>query len=161
MLSNNIIRLLDQRNITYTLHDLKSYEKFSAIEVSQLLEQPVEIVYKTIILSSPANRGKLIAALVPSDKKVDSKKLAKILGLKKISPLRQIDAEARTGMQTGGICPLGLINQPFLIVVDDSINSLDTVIISAGTRGWQLELQTSDLLNLCNAQTKPISTRII
>lgn len=160
MLTNNITRLLDQRKIAYTLHDLETTEKLPAIDVAILLDLPPERVFKTIILSPTSGKGKLIAALVPASRKVDAKKLAAALHEKKVSPLKHSEAEVITGMLTGGISPLGLINKPFRIIADNSINSLETVMISAGERGWDIEIQPNALLSLCKAQTKPISSPI-
>ena len=160
MLTNNITRLLTQRKIHFTMHDLGTTEKLGAVEVSNLLGKPEEKVFKTIIFMSVSGNGKFLAALVPANHQVDTKKLAAAVREKKVSPVKQVEAEETTGMQTGGISPLGLIHKPFRIIADDSINSLDTVIISAGQRGWQIELQPTDLLILCKAQTKPISAPI-
>ena len=160
MLTNNITRFLDQRKIVYTLHDLETSEKLSAVEVASQLNCPPERVFKTIILSPASGKGKLIAALVPASRKVDAKKLATALHEKKVSPLKHSEAEVVTGMLTGGISPLGLINKPFCIIADDSINSLETVMISAGERGWDIEIQPNALLSICKAQTKPISSPI-
>jgi Cys-tRNA(Pro)/Cys-tRNA(Cys) deacylase len=157
MLSNNVTRFLNQRKISYTLHALNTDKKLSAIEVSDILKQPEAMIYKTIILSG-SEKSKPIAAVVSAQTKVDLKKLANFVQEKKVMPLSLEKTEEITGMKTGGISPIGLINKPFRIIMDDSINSLSTVIISAGVRGWQVELSPADLIQLCNAQTKPIST---
>jgi Cys-tRNA(Pro)/Cys-tRNA(Cys) deacylase len=158
MLTNNIIRLLNQKHIEYILHNLNTDEKVSAVEVAILLDQPNAKIFKTIIFRPETKKEKWVAALVPANRQVDEKRLAAALNLKKLAAAKQSDAEQKTGMLSGGISPLGLINKAFLIVADDSINSLETVIISAGVRGWQIEMNVSDLLTLCKANVIPIST---
>ena len=158
MLTNNTTRFLDQKKIAYYIHDLGTTEKVAAMEVSRKLQEPAHKIFKTILLSS--KKGKPIAVLVPANQKVDEKKVAAFLGRKKVFPMRQDEAEAASGMQAGGISPLGLWNKSFLILADESINSADTVIISAGIRGWQIEMNPNDLLNLCNAKTHPISKEL-
>ena len=157
MLTNNITRFLDQRKIHYTLHDLQTNEKLSAEEVAAVLSRPAEMIFKTIILGANKNT-KPIAALVPANSKVDQKKLAAALNEKKVAPLTLVEAEEKTGMQAGGISPLGLVNKPFRIILDDSIKLHSTVIISAGARGWQIELKPEDLISLCKAKIKPITS---
>jgi Cys-tRNA(Pro)/Cys-tRNA(Cys) deacylase len=127
------------------------------MEVATILNLPPAMIYKTIVLSGDS-KSKPIAALVSAKDKVDLKSLANFVHQKKVTPLSLIKTEEITGMKTGGISPIGLINKPFRIIIDDSINLLSTVIISAGVRGWQVELPPVDLIKLCNAQTKPIST---
>jgi Cys-tRNA(Pro)/Cys-tRNA(Cys) deacylase len=66
------------------------------------------------------------------------------------------DAERTTGYVLGGISPLGQ-RKPLPTVVDDSALGFDTVLVSAGKRGLQVELPPTDLVRLTRARTAPIA----
>ena len=114
--------MLDQKKIDYRLHDLHTEEKLSAVDVSVLIDVPPSHVFKTILLMPSTGKGKPIAALVPANFQVDVKLLAALLHEKKVTPMKQDDAETFSGMLTGGISPLGLLQKPIRIMIDDSIN---------------------------------------
>ena len=66
-------------------------------------------------------------------------------------------AERRTGYVLGGISPLGQ-RQPSPTVVDESALALDTILVSGGRRGLDIELAPADLIRLTEAVTAPIGT---
>lgn len=156
MIKNNVIRLLDQKKIKYKLFELP-VEKLGAERTAELLNIPLEIVYKTIVVKREG-RGKPILAVVPGTGEVDLKALAKAVGEKKVSLTSLVEAESITKLQAGGISPLALINRGFQVVVDSTILSHNEIHISGGLRGLNVCLPVPDLLKLTNAQTAPIST---
>ncbi|MBL7164388.1 MAG: Cys-tRNA(Pro) deacylase, partial [Anaerolineales bacterium] len=81
MAKNNVTRLLDQRKIPYEVFELPE-EKLGAKKTAQLLNVPLEIVFKTIVVTR-LERVKPILAVVPGNADVDLKALAKALGEKK------------------------------------------------------------------------------
>ena len=95
-MKNNITRLLDQRKIEYTIFELPA-EKLGAEMTAELLGLPLDIVFKTIVVKR-AGRGKPILAVVPGSDEVDLKKLAKVVGEKKIYLTTQKEAEELTGL---------------------------------------------------------------
>jgi Cys-tRNA(Pro)/Cys-tRNA(Cys) deacylase len=156
MLTNNITRFLTRQSVQYAVHGLETTEKKSAIEVAQILNKPPEVIFKTIVLTTgPTNKA--ILALVPANCQVNTKAVAQNLNEKKVTMTAQSEAERLTGLQAGGISPLALRNKPFRVIIDQTINSLDSVIISAGVRGWQIELLPVDLITLTRAIVAPIA----
>ncbi len=87
MATNNVTRLLDNRNVSHTCFDLPRH-KLGAEKVAELLNVPLSIIYKSIVVERK-NPGKPILAVVPGDKEVDLKGLAKAVGEKKVSPATQ------------------------------------------------------------------------
>lgn len=156
-MNKNIIRLLEKQKIEYQLLPLGSNEKRSAEEVAQILEVGFHLVYKSIVLLSK-NPGKPILALVQSNQSVDTKKVAAALNEKKVTVTKQDEAEKLTGLQTGGISPLALINKRFCILIDKKAESLPKIIISAGELGMQIKINPMNLKNLTNARFSDIST---
>ena len=107
-MKNNITRLLDQRKIKYTAFELPA-EKLGAEVTAEMLGMPPEIVFKTIVVKREG-KGKPILAVVPGNREVDLKLLAKAVGEKKVFLTTQKEAEQLTQLQAGGISPLALIN---------------------------------------------------
>ena len=89
---NNVTRFLDSRKIQYTAIELPP-EKMGAEEVARLIDAPPDIVFKSIVITR-RERGKPILAVVPGDKDVNLKLLAKAVGEKKVSPATQKEAES-------------------------------------------------------------------
>ena len=150
MRKNNVIRLLDQRKIPYAVYELPQ-EKLGALESARLLGVDLEKVFKTIVVTRPT-RGKPILALVPGTIEVNLKHLAKALGEKKLKLATQNDAEHLTGLKTGGISPLALINRGFQVVIDSSAQNYDEIHISGGQRGLNIRLPAMALAKLVQAR---------
>lgn len=158
MKTNNITRLLEARKIPFLAYGLPE-EKLGALETARLLNVPPEQVFKTIVIKREG-KGKPILAVVPGDSEVDLKALAKVVGEKKLFLASEREAESLTGLLTGGISPLALINRGFQVIVDQSASTFDSVHISGGQRGLNIRLPASDLLNLVNARLAEISVRL-
>ena len=154
MIRNNVTRLLDSRKIVYTAFELPN-EKLGAVEAAGFLGVTPSLVYKTIVVMREAT-GKAILAVVPGDREVDLKALAKAVGEKKLTLPTEREAERLTGLQAGGISPLALIQRGFQTVIDLSAQSLPEIYISGGQRGLNIRLRASDLITLTNAQLASI-----
>lgn len=152
---NNVTRFLDSQQISYTAFVLPA-EKLSAVEAAQFLKVPEEIVFKTIVILREV-KGKPILALVPGSKEVDLKALAKVVDEKKVKAASQREAEQLTGLLTGGISPLALINRGFQVVIDQSALEYEWIYISGGQRGLNIRLVSQDLIELTKAQVAAIS----
>jgi Cys-tRNA(Pro)/Cys-tRNA(Cys) deacylase len=152
---NNVTRFLDSHQVAYTAFELPA-EKLSAVEAAHFLNVPEDVVFKTIVILREV-KGKTILALVPGAREVDMKSLAKVVGEKKLQPATQREAEKLTGLLTGGISPLALINRGFQVVVDQTALDCEAIYISGGQRGLNIRLSPQDLIDLTHAQTADIS----
>lgn len=155
MTKNNITRLLDQRKIPYAAFELPE-EKLGAQETARQLGVPAAQVFKTIVVKREG-RGKTILAIVPGNREVDLKALARTLGEKKLLLTTQREAEMLTNLQAGGISPLALLNKGFECVLDESAQNWEQIHISGGQRGLNLRLPTAALVQLTAARLAPIS----
>ena len=153
-MKNNITRLLDQRKIKYTAFELPA-EKLGAEVTAEMLGVPPEIVFKTIVVKREG-KGKPILAVVPGNREVDLKLLAKAVGEKKVFLTTQKEAEQLTQLQAGGISPLALLNRGFQIVLDQSAQNHLEIHISGGQRGLNIRLPVEDLVKLTNARLAEI-----
>ena len=70
------------------------------------------------------------------------------------------EAEKLTGLETGGISPLALVNKGFQVVIDSSAKSHPQIYISGGQRGLNIQLNPGDLIKLTNARVSDIAAAI-
>ena len=152
---NNVTRLLDAKKISYSAHELPQ-EKLGAVEAAGYLGVSPDRVFKTIV-AIRTTPGKPILAVVPGNKELDLKLLAKAIMEKKVRVASQQQAEELTKLQTGGISPLALINKGFQMLVDQSAMNHPTIFISGGQRGLNIELSPKDLIKITNARAAIIS----
>lgn len=156
MKPTNVTRLLDAHQIDYHLQELPE-RKLSAKETAELLDIPENDVCKTIVATRKSG-GKPLLVVIPGDKEVDTKSLARVLGEKKVQIATQKSAESLTGLKTGGISPLALIKRKFQVVIDSSVEDKDYISISAGKWGLCISLPPHSLAELTNAQYGSVCT---
>ena len=147
----NAARILDSMKIPYKLHTYEvDPDNLAAQHVADLLGQPIERVYKTIVLKG--NKTGPIVCVVAGCHEVDLKKAAKVSGNKSVDPLPLKDLLATTGYIRGGCTAIGM-KKKFPTYVSEEITGFDTIYVSAGIRGMQLELSPSDYLRAADAVT--------
>jgi Cys-tRNA(Pro)/Cys-tRNA(Cys) deacylase len=149
------MKLLDGKKISYNAYSYPDNLR-DAEEVAQALDLPFERVFKTLVISRP-KPDKNILAMVPANRQLDLKKLAKSVGDKKLKMASHRDAEALTGLQVGGISALALLNRGFDVYLDQSAAGFEQIIVSAGERGQQIELAVGDLVKLTRARYVDLS----
>ena len=154
MVRNNVTRFLAAQGVPFQAFELPP-EKLSALEAANFLGVSPELVFKTIVVAREV-RGKPILALVPGTSELDLKALARALEEKKVYLATHKQAEKLTGLQTGGISPLALLQRGFQVVIDASAEFLDEIYISGGQRGLNIRLPTRDLVKLTGAQVAMI-----
>jgi Cys-tRNA(Pro)/Cys-tRNA(Cys) deacylase len=143
------VRAAAGAGVAYTLHrydhdpEAESYAEEVAVE----LDVPIERVFKTLVASVDSH---FVVAVVPAANQLDLKALAAALGARKAAMAHPYEAERATGYVLGGISPLGQ-KRRLQVVVDASARAWETVFVSAGRRGLELELAPSDLIRLTGA----------
>jgi Cys-tRNA(Pro)/Cys-tRNA(Cys) deacylase len=159
MTQNNVTRFLQTRKIPFEVFEIPGGKR-TAQDTANLLNVPVERVFKTIVLQ-PVVPGKPILAIIPANKTADLKLIAKFLNEKKLSFPTPQEAEKMTGLQTGGISALALINRGFRILLDSSANEMDWMLVSGGERGINIKLQVKDFIKITNARIAAISQPMV
>lgn len=151
------MRVLEGQSIPYdpiyfpdTVHD--------AVEVAQHAGLPPENVYKTLVVEADEPGFKPMLIMLASNSTLDLKKVAKVIGAKKAHMARHVDAERMTGLKTGGISALALLNKGFAIYIDEWAELLDFILVSAGQRGINLRLNPADLIRVTGAQLADLSS---
>ncbi len=145
---------LSRSGVAFTVH---RYQHDPAavsygLEAAHALAVPAERVFKTLLADVDGN---LIVAVVPVVGSLDLKALAAASGGKRASMAASAAAERATGYLVGGISPFGQ-RRRLPTVVDKSATDFDTVYVSAGRRGLDLELAPADLIRLTGATTARI-----
>lgn len=141
----NSMRWLDQHQIPY---ELITFDEsiHDAVLLAEAVGVPAEIVYKTLVVET--SEKKPVLALVPAPARLDLKKLAQAAGYKKLAMAKHADAEKWTGLKTGGISPLLLLDRNWRLFLDQSVTQLQQFMLSAGQRGMNLRVPTTDFINM-------------
>jgi Cys-tRNA(Pro)/Cys-tRNA(Cys) deacylase len=147
--------LLTRSKIEFTLHPYEHDPRADAFgdEAAAALGVPPDRIFKTLIASID---GRLTCAVVPVAGRLDLKALAAVVGGKRGELADPAAAARATGYVVGGISPLGQRTR-LPVVVDSSAEEFETVFVSAGKRGLQLQLAPADLVRAANATTAPIA----
>ena len=152
----NVMRVLEQHKIAYTAHEYPhGKEAVDGVTVAELLGQNVEQVFKTLV--ARGRSGSYHVFVIPVAKELDLKKAAKAAGEKSVELVHVKELLGLTGYVRGGCSPVGM-KKAFATVFDESVNTIPTVIVSAGKIGYQIECAPPDLIALTRAKTAPITT---
>jgi Cys-tRNA(Pro)/Cys-tRNA(Cys) deacylase len=147
---------LEAAGVPHTAHPYEhdpGTEVGYGLEAAQVLGVPAEQVFKTLMASVD---GTLTVAVVPVTAMLDLKALAHAAGGKRAEMADKAVAERVTGYVLGGISPLGQ-RHAHPTVVDESAELFDTVFVSGGRRGLDVELAPADLVRLTSAVVAPIA----
>lgn len=146
---------LARAGIAFTLrayeHDPRA-QSFGLEAAAALGVEPGRVL-KTLLARAD---GRLAVAIVPVDRSLDLKALARAVGSSRATMADPADAERATGYVVGGISPLGQ-KRAHPTVLDASALDHATVLVSAGRRGLDVELAPADLVTATGARTSPIA----
>jgi Cys-tRNA(Pro)/Cys-tRNA(Cys) deacylase len=140
--------------VVYQIHHVDHDPRVTAfgLEAAEALGVAAERVLKTLVCSVNAQ---LVVAVVPVTGELVLKALASTLGAKSADLADSAIAERATGYVVGGISPIGQ-RRLLPTVVDQSAAKWDTVFISGGRRGLEIELTPADLLAVTNGRLAAI-----
>ena len=150
----NAARLLDRAKIAYELVPYQVDENnLAATHVAESLGEPIERVYKTLVLSG--DRNGYFVCVVQGDKEVNLKAAAKVSGNKSAEMIPMKELLPTTGYIRGGCTPIGM-KKRFPTFIDTTALQYDHIFISAGVRGLQLKLNPQELISYIAAQVADI-----
>ena len=154
----NVMRILGQKKIKYTAHEYPHGEDaVDGLTVARMTGRDPACVFKTLVTRG-ASKG-IYVFVIPVAEELDLKKAAKAVGEKSIAMVHVGEINALTGYVRGGCSPIGMKKQ-FKTVYHSSILSQDTVLVSAGKIGQQVELSPADLIGLTRGDTANIVTEV-
>lgn len=147
----NAVRLLDKEKIEYKLIPYEVDESdLSAIHVSEQLQEPVEQVFKTLVLKG--DKSGYFVCIIPGAEELDLKAAAKISGNKSCDMIPMKELLNITGYIRGACSPIGM-KKLFPTYIDKSYEAFDYIYISAGKRGLQIQLNPLDLIQIVSITT--------
>ena len=150
----NVMRVLEQKNIPYTPHAYDPDVGLDGVSVARQLGQDPESVFKTLVARGAS--GGLYVFDIPVEANLDLKKAAKAVGEKSIAMIHQKELLPLTGYVHGGCSPVGMKKQ-YPTVFDETAELFDTICVSAGKIGFQVELSPAALIELTNASTADLT----
>jgi Cys-tRNA(Pro)/Cys-tRNA(Cys) deacylase len=151
----NVMRVLEQKKIPYTAHAYPhdGDQAPDGVTVAQSLGQDPQRVFKTLVTKGAS--GGYYVFDIPGPETLDLKKAAKAVGEKSIAMLPSKELLPLTGYIHGGCSPVGMKKQ-FPTVFHDSCLELETICVSAGKIGLQVEVDPADLIALVRATTADV-----
>ena len=150
----NVMRTLEQKKIAYTPHEYPADGPVDGVSVAAYLNQDPEQVFKTLVTKGTG--GGYYVFDIPVAENLDLKKAAKAVGEKSIAMLPQKELLPLTGYVHGGCSPVGMKKQ-FPTVFHETVELFDTICVSAGKIGAQVEVNPADLIALLGAKTADIT----
>ena len=155
----NVMRVLDQKKIPYTARFYEEGEGPEGVHdygvhVAQALGQDPARGFKTLVARGASKA--LYVFDIPVGDTLDLKKAARAVGEKSIAMLPQKELLPNTGYVHGGCSPVGMKKQ-YPTVFHETAEILDTITVSAGKIGYQVELAPGDLIDLVGGTTADLT----
>ncbi|MBY0123377.1 Cys-tRNA(Pro) deacylase [Bacillus sp. S/N-304-OC-R1] len=150
----NAMRILDTKKVNYHLMTYDNQDgKIDGVSVAQKINRNVKEVYKTLVAHGSSKQ--LYVFIIPVEAELDLKKAAKAAGEKKIEMIAVKDIQKLTGYIRGGCSPVGMKKQyPTFIAAQAA--ELESIIVSGGKIGVQMELRVEDLAAVIQAKLEDI-----
>ena len=144
------IRIIEAEGVPYTMLEYDAPDGFlDGVSVAKALGQDLARTFKTLVTVGASREN--YVCVIPVAAELDLKKTARHFGEKKMEMLLSRKITETTGYIKGGCSPIGMKKQ-FVTAVDASASAFETIMVSGGKVGLQMELPVSDLLRLTGAQ---------
>lgn len=137
----NVMRELEQKGISYVPHEYDPEKAVSGKEVAEILNQDPEKVFKTLVCVAKSKEHYVF--VIPVLAELNLKKAAKASGEKNIELIPQKELLPLTGYVHGGCSPIGM-KKVFRTFFDETALLFDTIMVSGGKRGTQVEVNPND-----------------
>ena len=142
-IKTNVLRHLDALKIPYETREYTvDDDNFDGKLVAEKVDLPAEMIYKTLVLVGDTLPH--LVCVIPVELELDLKAVARAAGCKSVHMLPQKDLLPLTGYLRGGCSPIGM-KKPLPTVLHESAADCETIYVSAGKIGYQVQLSPSDL----------------
>lgn len=138
----NVMRILDSKKVEYKAHYYGDTDAISGVDVAKVLGQEPEKVFKTLVTQGKSKN--YFVFVIPVELELNLKKAAKAVGEKSIEMIKSRELLPLTGYIHGGCSPIGM-KKFFRTTIDESVILQETICISGGKIGYQVELSYDEL----------------
>ncbi len=154
-LKTNAMRALESAGIEYTAHEYMPDDgAIDGVSVAKKIGRPEEQVFKTLVAQGASREYYVF--VIPVAMELDLKAAARAVGEKSVEMIKVADINKVTGYIRGGCSPIGMKKQ-FRTVFDSNCILQETIIVSAGKIGHQIEVKPDDLAALISAGMEDIA----
>jgi Cys-tRNA(Pro)/Cys-tRNA(Cys) deacylase len=150
----NVMRILEKENITHQVHFYDPDKGIDGVSVAAQLGQDPQAVFKTLVTQGKSRA--FYVFVIPAPATLDLKLAAAACGEKSIEMIPQKLLLPTTGYIHGGCSPIGM-KKAFPTFIDETAQLFDTICVSAGKIGAQVECAPDDLLRLTGATYCPLT----
>lgn len=149
-IKTNAMRILDAKKISYGMLTYDNRDgRIDGISVAEKMGKDPSGVYKTLVAEGASKN--IYVFVIPVAKELNLKKAARVTAEKKVEMVAVKDIQRLTGYIRGGCSPIGM-KKEYRTFIDDSCLQHDTIIVSAGKIGVQIEVPPVDLKEIANAE---------
>ena len=147
------ILFMKKNGMAFTLRPYRYEEHGGTRASARELGVDEHLVIKTLVMED--DRGEPLMILMHGDREVSTKSLARLLGVKAVSPCKPQVAEKHTGYRVGGTSPFGT-KKALRIFMEEGIAGLPRILINAGSRGLLAEMSPAELIRVLN----PVAVKV-
>jgi len=145
----NAMRILETLQIPFEAHTYECDEFIDGIQIADMLGLPNDKVFKTLVTQGASKN--YFVFVIPIAEELDMKKAARSVGEKNVAMLHVKDINQVTGYIRGGCTAIGMKKQYVTRVAEEAILQ-ETIIVSGGRLGMQIELAPDALLQATGAE---------
>ncbi len=152
----NAMRMLERAKIPYTSHEYPHEEGVAVdgVQVAESMGQDPARVFKTLVTQG-ADKN-FYVFVIPVAATLDLKKAARSVGVKSVAMIHVADINKITGYVRGGCSPVGMKKQ-FVTRFDESCRDKETIFVSAGRIGTQVEASPAGLMQASRGETADLT----
>ena len=151
----NAMRMLDRGKVPYTVHTYDHSDgRIDGVSVAAKVGIDPERVYKTLV--TRGSSGGYFVFVIPVALELDLKKAARAVGEKSVARIRVEEINKVTGYIRGGCSPVGM-KKRYPTVFDSRAAGLETIVVSGGRIGTQVELDPGALMAAVGAKTADLT----
>ena len=144
------VRALRAAKVAFTPHLYPYVERGGTKHSSDALGVDEHVVIKTIVMEASGDRARPLIVLMHGDREISTQKLARLLGVKDVTPASEAAVEKHTGYLPGGTSPFGT-RTALPVYVEETVLALERIYINGGKRGFLVSLAPSVLTTLLRA----------
>ena len=150
----NVMRILEREGVTYRVHTYSPETGIDGVSVARALGQDPQAVFKTLVTQGKSRA--MFVFVIPVAATLNLKRAAAACGEKAIEMLPQKLLLPSTGYIHGGCSPVGM-KKALPTFIDETAQLFDTICVSAGKIGAQVELAPDDLCRVTGAVYAPLT----